>query len=202
MTDHPSLPGRIAPAGHRDSAHAWPVAASTPRFDSGFLSVRTDAILDGAGQAHDRVVVQPCGAVGVLAVDDDDRILLVEQYRHPVGARLLEIPAGTLDVRGEDARSAAERELIEEGDVVAESWQELFTMAATPGYSTEKWTLFRATRLRPVPQGERIERHAEEAELLQWWMPLDDAVEAVFAGRISDALTVAGILAEKVRRNP
>jgi len=146
------------------------------------------------------VVVQPRGAVGILALDEENRVLLVEQYRHPLQARLLEIPAGTLDVAGESAQSAAARELIEEGDVTAEVWEKLFEIAATPGYSTERWTLFRASGLNPVPLAERAERHAEEADLDQWWMPLDDAVAAIFAGRISDALTIVGILAEAVRR--
>lgn len=200
MSDHPRLPGRLAPAGLKDEPHAWPVARTTPRYASAFLSVRTDAIVDATGEAHDRVVVQPRGAVGILAVDEDDRILLVEQYRHPVGARLLELPAGTLDVAGEQAQAAAERELLEEADVAADRWEPLLSIVSTPGYSTEHWTVFRATDLRPVPVADRAERHAEEAEIVQWWMPLDDAVAAVFAGRITDAMTIAGVLAERVRR--
>jgi 8-oxo-dGTP pyrophosphatase MutT (NUDIX family) len=198
--DHPRLPGRIPPSGYGDRPAQWPVETSTSRYASPFLSVRTDAIVDSQGEVHDRVVVRPRGAVGILALDEDDRVLLVEQYRHPVGARLLEIPAGTLDVDGESAQGAAERELAEEGDVTAGEWQELFGIAATPGYSTERWRLFRATELNPVPVGDRAERHAEEADLDQWWMPLDEAVTAIFDGRISDALTIVGILAEVVRR--
>lgn len=200
MSEHPVLPGRIAPSNHADSEHSWPVASTTERYSSHYLTVRTDAIVDPSGQTHDRVIVQPRGAVGIVAMDDEDRILLVEQYRHSVGARLLEIPAGTLDVAGEDARTTAERELAEEGDIAADQWEELFTMAATPGYSTERWTLFRASGLHAIPPEARIDRHAEEADLDQWWMPLEDAVEGVLHGRISDALTVAGILAERVRR--
>ena len=198
---HPRLPGRITPTGYGDSRHAWPVAESTPRYASPFLSVRTDAIVDPTGEAHERVVVQPRGAVAVLALDEDSRVLLVEQYRHPVQARLLELPAGTLDVVGESARTAAERELIEEGDITAGKWEELFGLVATPGYSTERWRLFRATQLSAVPLGERAERHAEEADLDQWWMPLEDAVEAIFDGRISNALTIAAIMSEVVRRS-
>lgn len=201
MSDHPTLPGRLAPPDLSDSSHAWPVANTTPRYSSPFLSVRTDAIVDPTGEAHDRVVVQPRGAVGVFAIDDEDRVLLVEQYRHPVGARLLELPAGTLDVAGEDARDAAARELMEEADVAADTWEHLLSIVSTPGYSTEQWTVFRATGLRAVPAAERAERQAEEAEIVQWWMPLDDAVAAVFAGRITDAMTIAGVLAEKVRRS-
>lgn len=202
MSDHhPRLPGRIAPANHGDSPATWPVASTIPRYESSFLNVRTDVIVDPAGEQHERVVVQPRGAVAVLALDEDSRVLLVEQYRHPVGARLLELPAGTLDVEGESALAAAERELIEEGDVAAATWEEILGLTATPGYSTERWRLYRATDLSPVPHHERTERHAEEADLEQWWMPLDGAVQAIFDGRISNALAIAAIMSEVVRRS-
>jgi ADP-ribose pyrophosphatase len=171
------------------------------RYESAYLSVRTDGIIDPSGDVHERAVVVHQGAVGILAVDEEGRILLVEQYRHAMGARLLELPAGILDVDDESPQAAAERELVEEGDVTAKVWEELFPLAATPGYSTERWVLFRASDLSAVADAERAERHAEEADLEQWWMPLDDAVTAVFDGRITDALTIAGILAEAVRRS-
>lgn len=198
---HPRLPGRIAPAAYSDSPAVWPVAATTLRYESAFLNVRTDAIVDPTGEVHERVVVQPRGAVAILALDEDSRVLLIEQYRHPVGARLLELPAGTLDVEGESALAAAQRELIEEGDVSATTWEEILELSSTPGYSTERWQLYRATGLSPVPHDERAERHAEEADLEQWWMPLDEAVQAIFDGRISNALAIAGILSEVVRRS-
>ena len=197
---HPRLPGCIPPADHADSPQAWAVTLTTERYSSPFLSLRTDVIVDPTGEQHERVVAQPRGAVAVLALDEDSRVLLVEQYRHPVGARLLELPAGILDVEGEPALAAAQRELAEEGDVGAAEWEELFELVATPGYSTERWRLFRATDLSPVPHHERTERQAEEADLEQWWMPLDDAVDAIFDGRISNALAVAAIMSEKVRR--
>lgn len=198
--EHPRLPGSLAPSDLEDHPHAWPVAESTRRWDNPFLSLRTDRIVDPAGGEHDRAVVEHRGAVAVLALDEDDRVLLVEQYRHPLGLRMLELPAGVLDVDGESSRAAAVRELGEEADVAAATWEELFTLAATPGYSTEQWILWRATGLSPLPEHARTQREAEEADLVQWWMPLDDAVRAVFAGRIGDALTVAGVLAEHARR--
>lgn len=202
MSDpHPRLPGRIAPTAHGDSPTAWPVASTALRYESDFLNVRTDAIVDPAGEIHERVVVQPRGAVAVLALDEESRVLLIEQYRHPAGARLLELPAGTLDVEGESALAAAQRELLEEGDVSAASWEDLIGLWATPGYSTERWRLYRATDLSPVPHHERAQRHAEEADLEQWWMPLEAAVLAIFDGRISNALAVSGIMSEVVRRS-
>lgn len=201
MSDHhPRLPGRIAPSDHADSPHSWVVARSTQRYASSYLNVRTDVIVDPTGEQHQRVVVQPRGAVAVLALDEESRVLLIEQYRHPVGARLLELPAGILDIEGEPALAAAQRELVEEGDVSAAEWQEILGLWATPGYSSERWLLYRATDLSPVPPAERAERHAEEADLEQWWMPLDDAVQAILAGRISNALAVAAIMSEVVRR--
>ena len=199
--NHPRLPGRIAPAGHGDSPAAWPVASTTPRYESSFLNVRTDVIVDPTGEQHERVVVQPRGAVAVLALDEDSRVLLVEQYRHPVRARLLELPAGILDIEGESALAAAQRELIEEGDVAAADWAEILELCSTPGYSTEQWRVYRATDLSPVPHGERAQRHAEEADLEQWWMPVDDAVQAIFDGRISNALAIVAIMSEVVRRS-
>ena len=202
MSDHhPRLPGRIAPANYADSPQAWVVASTTQRYSSPYLSVRTDVIVDPTGEHHERVVVQPRGAVAILALDEESRVLLVEQYRHPVGARLLELPAGTLDVEGEPALAAAQRELIEEGDVSAATWEEILELWSTPGYSAERWLLYRATDLSPVPHEARTERHAEEADLEQWWMPLDDAVDAIFEGRISNALAIAGIMSEVVRRS-
>lgn len=202
MTEqHPTLPGRLADAAISDSVESWPVAASAPKHHSDYVSLRIDTIVDPSGGQHDRAVVQPNGAIGVLAFDDDDRILLVQQYRHAVGRRLLEIPAGTLDVAGEDPRDAAARELAEEADLVAAHWTSVLHLLATPGYSTEGWEVFQATGLRPVPDAERTAREAEEADMAQWWLPFDQAVDAVLAGRIVDSMTVASILAVQVLRS-
>jgi 8-oxo-dGTP pyrophosphatase MutT (NUDIX family) len=200
MTAHPELPGRLADAAVGDSAQSWTVSRSESKYDSPYVSLRIDTIVDPTGAEHGRAVVQPNGAVGVLAIDEQDRLLLVEQYRHPVGRRLLEIPAGTLDVAGEGTLDAAVRELAEEADLVATDWDPLLTLLATPGYSTERWEVFRATGLRPVPQAERTEREAEEADMVQWWLPFDEALDAVLAGRISDSMTVSAILAAQVLR--
>lgn len=199
---HPDLPGELAdPVTLTDSPHAWPVRSSTEGFSNGYLRVDVDTIVDPGGGAHARVVVQPHGAVGVLAIDDADRVLLVEQYRHPVRHRMLEIPAGTLDVEGEDALAAAIRELAEEADLAADDWARELGLFATPGYSSEQWTVFRATGLHAVPHADRTERVAEEGDMQQWWLPFDSAVDAVLDGRISDGMTVAALLAEQARRS-
>ncbi|WP_332662393.1 NUDIX hydrolase [Aeromicrobium sp.] len=201
MTPHPRLPGELADGDSlTDSDHSWPVSASVTKYDSPYLSLRIDTIVDPAGGEHGRAVVQPNGAIAVLAIDEYDRILLVEQYRHPVGRRLLELPAGTLDVPGESALDAAARELAEEADVAAEHWESILHLVATPGYSTEAWEVFQATGLSAVPHADRTQREAEEADMVQWWLPFKDAVDAVLSGRITDSLTVAGILAAQVLR--
>ena len=199
---HPDLPGQLADSATLgDSPADWPVRTSTEHFSNAYLTLGIDTIVGPDGDEHERVVVRPHGAVGILAVDADDRVLLVEQYRHPVRHRLLELPAGTLDVAGEDPLGAAVRELAEEADVAADDWAEELALAATPGYSSERWTVFRASGLRPVPDADRTDRHAEEADMNQWWLPFDDAVAAVLDGRITDAMTVAALLAEQVRRS-
>ncbi|AWB92486.1 NUDIX domain-containing protein [Aeromicrobium chenweiae] len=202
MTAHPSLPGRLADASVADSDQSWPVARSEAIYDSPYISLRNDTIVDPSGDEHPRAVVQPNGAVGVLAIDEDDRVLLVEQYRHPVGRRLLELPAGTLDVAGEEPLEAAVRELAEEADIIAGEWTSMLHLLATPGYSTERWEVFRATDLRPVPEADRTEREAEEADMIQWWLPFDQALAAVLDGRITDSMTVSGILAAHALRHP
>ena len=205
MTDgaagpHPSLPGRLAPRGVADQEASWPVAASESFYDTSYVSLRRDTIVDPAGGQHQRAVVQPRSAVGVLALDDEDRLLLVAQYRHAVGRRMVELPAGVCDVEGEDALTTAARELAEEGDVQAAHWEHHLVVRSSPGYTSEALTVFRATGLTPVPLDERTERHAEEADMAQWWMPFADAVDAVLDGRISNGVAVGSILAEHARR--
>ncbi|MBM9465416.1 NUDIX hydrolase [Aeromicrobium sp. YIM 150415] len=197
---HPRLPGILAERVADQDAR-WPVSKVETAFENPYLGVSLDTIVDPAGQEHTRVVVRPHGAVAVLALDEDDRVLLVEQYRHPVGQRLIEIPAGTLDIEGEHPAEAAARELGEEADIHAAHWQPLLEMAATPGYSSERWTAYLATELTAVPETERTRREAEEADMRQWWVPFERAVDLVLDGRITDALTVGAILAAQVRRS-
>ncbi len=201
MTDHPSLPGRLAVSvGLADRVQSWPISASDSKYASPYINLSVDTIVDPQGEKHERAVVRPNGAVGVLAIDADDRLLLVEQYRHPAGRRMLEIPAGTLDVDGESPLKAAIRELAEEADVVAVDWEPMLDLFATPGYSTERWQVFRASGLSAVPLAERTRRVAEEADMAQWWLPFDQAVEAVLAGRFTDSMTVSAVLAAQVLR--
>lgn len=203
MSPHPSLPGRLAGPDLADAPDdgGWRVVASREVYGSDYLTVRVDSISDDTGpSSHDRAVVATSDAVAVLAVDDDGRILLVSQYRHPLRGRLIELPAGKLDVEGEARVDAARRELAEEADIEARTWRELFTLSSTPGFSDERLTIFRASGLSTVASDERYERQAEEAGMQQFWLTLDAAADAVRSGRISDAKTVAAIWAEVADR--
>lgn len=198
---HELFTGNLADGEQLTDAPAqWPVAESTIVHDTPYAQVRTDHIVDPSGQSHARIVVKPNGAVGVLALDRQDRVLLVQQYRHPVGQRMLELPAGTLDVAGEASLDAARRELAEEADVTAANWSRLLIAHASPGYSSEAWEVFLATDLAPVDDGDRTVREAEEADMDHWWLPFGEALDAVADGRITDAMTVAGLLALHAQR--
>lgn len=145
------------------------------------------------GGVAEREVVDHDLAVAVVAVDSDGRVALIEQYRHPLGRRLWELPAGLMDVEGESALTAARRELVEETGLAADEWAVLVDVAASPGFTTESVRVFLARDVRPVGRQGAI-RH-EEADLRLVWVPLVQARDAVLAGRIVNAAAVAGILA-------
>ncbi len=163
--------------------------------------VRDEVVLDGvAGGALGtgtvvRELLHHPGAVGVLAVDDDERVLLVRQYRHPVEHLLWELPAGLLDVAGEPPHLAAARELAEEADLRAGSYRVLLDWFLSPGGSDEAFRLFLARDLSPVPEAERHVRTAEEAGMVSRWVPLEVLRDAVLAGDLHSPSLVAGVLA-------
>lgn len=139
-----------------------------------------------------REVVEHYGAVAIVAMDDDGNVPMIYQYRHPLGRRLWELPAGLLDVAGEPPHETAARELQEEAGLQARTWQVLVDLDSTPGFSDESVRVFLATGLNEIarPQG-----HHEEADLTLKWYPLDAATRMVFSGEIVNAIAVAGILA-------
>jgi ADP-ribose pyrophosphatase len=160
----------------------------------------SDRVDLGDGAVVTREVVDHPGAVAVLALDDEDRVLLLRQYRHPVGRELWEIPAGLLDVDGEPAQLAAARELGEETDVRAASWSVLVDYYTTPGGSTEAVRIYLARGITAVPEDERHERHDEERDIELRWVALDDAVSAVLTGAVHNPSAVVGLLAAQSAR--
>ncbi|QAY70693.1 NUDIX domain-containing protein [Xylanimonas protaetiae] len=156
--------------------------------------VRDDVDLGDAGTAMREYVDHP-GAVAIVALDDDGRVALVNQYRHPVRSVLWEIPAGLLDVDGEDAQRAAARELAEEADLRAGRWDVLADFLTSPGISNEALRVFLARDLSPVPEAERHVRTEEEAGMELRWAPLDDVVARVLDGSLHNPSTIVGALA-------
>jgi 8-oxo-dGTP pyrophosphatase MutT (NUDIX family) len=192
-----------SPGGLSDWPERWPVTDSEVVLEtSRVISVRRDQVRSpGDGAAFTRDVVVHPGAVGIVALDDEDRVLLVSQYRHPVGHRLLEVPAGLLDVPGEQYHTAAERELYEEGHVRAADWRVLVDIFTSPGMTTEATRVYLARGLTAVPDGERHVGVHEEADMPVSWAPLRDVVDGVLAGQMHNPLLVAGVLAAWTARH-
>lgn len=164
-----------------------------------FDLVRDDVDLGAAGTVTREYLDHP-GAVAVVALDESDRVLLLRQYRHPVRAFLWEVPAGLLDVAGEDAQAAAARELAEEADLTAARWDVLVDFATSPGASNEALRVFLARGLDRVPEHERHVRSGEEADMVERWVPLDEAVGLVLDGSLHNPSAVVGILAAAASR--
>lgn len=167
--------------------------ASERVFDGVVARVRVDQVEMPGGDVAAREVVEHDRAVAVVALGEDGTVVLIEQYRHPMGHRLWELPAGMMDIDGENALPAAQRELAEETGLTASQWEVLVDVAASPGFTTETARVFLARGLTDV--GRRGEIAHEEADLRIVRVPLDEAVDAVLAGRIVNASTVAGLLA-------
>lgn len=177
--------------------HEYEVLTSETLFTGRVISVRQDLVaMPGATTSYRDVVVHP-GAVAVLAVRNDE-VLLVRQYRHPVGQRLEELPAGLLDVDGEPALSAAQRELVEEAGYVAARWDLLVDIWTSPGMTDEAIRVFLARDLTEV---ERDVQEHEELEMTTRWLPLDDAVTDALEGRLTNGIAVTGVLAAVVARS-
>ncbi|MGH3360785.1 MAG: NUDIX domain-containing protein [Nocardioidaceae bacterium] len=202
-TPHPSLPGELADGDAVvDRTESWPVLAEHTVYAHRFLSLALDTVRAPDGETFERVYVRHQGGVGIVALDDDNRVLLLEQYRHPARTRLVELPAGVLDRGGEEPRETAARELAEETDLVAREWSTLLRMYSSPGSSDEQWHVYLARGLSGVPDRERFAREHEEAHMDRVWVPLRDAVGAVLTGEITDAMAVSGLLAAWVKQSP
>jgi ADP-ribose pyrophosphatase len=157
---------------------------------------RETAALDGG--AVTREFMSHSGAVAVLAIDDRDRVLVINQYRHPIRMRDWEVPAGLLDVDGEEPLEAAKRELGEEADLVAASWSEPIVFHPSPGGIDEKIHLFVARDLSASPHPHA--RTDEEAEIVIRWVTLDEVIAAALTGRIHNGTLMLAVLAEHARR--
>ncbi|MGW0562041.1 NUDIX domain-containing protein [Streptomyces sp. NPDC003016] len=178
----------------KDTPEEWQVTATAVPFTGNKTSVRTDDVVMPDGSVVRRDYQVHPGSVAVLALDDEDRVLLIRQYRHPVRHRLWEIPAGLLDVPGENPLSAAQRELYEEAHVKAEDWRVLADIYPTPGGCDEAVRIFFASGL-SAAEGERFLVEEEEADMEHARVPLPELVRGVLAGDLHNTCLVTGVLA-------
>jgi 8-oxo-dGDP phosphatase len=179
----------------KDDVEHWPVDSSQEVYHDRLITVRTDKVRMPGDSWATRTVVEHPGAVAILALDDAGRVLMIRQYRHPVGRMLWEIPAGLRDVPGEDPLITARRELLEETGYRAGDWRVLVDFFSSPGFSTERLRVFLARDLEEVPEEERtFVLEDEEAAMTRAWWPLPEAVSAVLAGDLHNGVTAIGIL--------
>ncbi|MFV9426894.1 NUDIX domain-containing protein [Microbacterium sp. S1037] len=168
-------------------------------YEGAVWNVRSDTVRYGDAQMTRQYVEHP-GAAAVVAIDDDGRVVLIQQYRHPIKERDWEIPAGLLDVAGEPPLETAKRELTEEVDLEADRWQHLISMHTTPGGNDEVVHVFLARGLRSVETD--YEREHEESDMRVERVPLAEVVDGVLAGRLRNGILATGALAaaEVLRR--
>ncbi|MGV8884992.1 MAG: NUDIX domain-containing protein [Microbacteriaceae bacterium] len=184
-------------AGLRDELVDLPVIDSERVFEGRVWNVQRETLQFGDGEIT-RDFVDHTGAVAVLALDDDDRVCLIRQYRHPVRAREWELPAGLLDLDGESALAGAQRELAEEVDLVASEWAVLIDFVTSPGGSNEALRVYLARGVSDAPG--QFARTDEEAELEKHWAPLDEVVDAVLARDVQNSILAIGVLAAQASR--
>ncbi len=188
--------GAVGAAGLalRDERAHWPVTDSVRRFDGRVISVVSDRVTMPAGNQAWRDYVEHPGAVAVVALDEAGRVLTLRQYRHPARAMLWEIPAGLLDVSGERALAAAQRELHEEAGYQARVWHVLVDILTTPGGSNEAVRIYLARELTPVDADQRYVGEDEEQDMPVCWAPLPELVDGILRGDLRSPSLVAGVL--------
>ena len=174
--------------------HDFAVVSSDDIYTGKVMAVRRDEVRMPGGGTAVREILEHAGAVAVAALDADDRLMMVYQYRHAVQRRLWEMPAGLLDHAGEDALETARRELEEEVGLTADEWSVLIDVVSSPGFSDESVRVFLATGLHDVGRPD-LGADDEEADLETHWIPLADAVAMVFEGSIVNSSCVAAVLA-------
>jgi ADP-ribose pyrophosphatase len=191
-------------SGLRDRPESWPVVSSEDLYrDDWVMALRKDVIHRPGhpDQRFPRLVLEHPGAVIVLAVDVDERVLVLEQYRHPAQRRFVELPAGLCDTGHEDPLTTARRELVEEAELQARTWEHLLTAYSSPGISAEKMEFFVARDLSPANRADFTLEH-EEADMTVSWVPLDDLRQAVLDGRVTDMPLALAVMTYSVRRAP
>jgi len=181
----------------KDDLVDLPISESDIVFAGKVWNIRRERFTLGEGEIT-REFMDHTGAVAVLALDENDKVCLIRQYRHPIRAREWELPAGLMDITGESALIGAQRELAEEVDLVASDWKVLVDFQTTPGGSNEALRIYLARGLSAAD--EVFERTEEEAELEKTWVSLEQVVDAVLARDIQNSILVIGALAALAAR--
>jgi 8-oxo-dGDP phosphatase len=174
--------------------HDFRVVSSEDIYTGKVLAVRRDDVRMPGGGTAIREIMEHAGAVAIAALDDDDRLMMIYQYRHALRRRLWEMPAGLLDHAGEDPLETARRELAEEAGLAARDWALLLDLAPSPGFSDESVRVYLATGLTDIGRPQ-LDEDDEEADLEIHWVALADAVAMTFDGAIVNSSTVAAVLA-------
>ena len=179
-----------------DTPLSWPVLRTREiHRDAWVVGLREDVVQrPGHPETLHRLVLEHPGAVVVLAVDDQRRVCCLRQYRHAGGGDFVELPAGLLDKDGEDPQVTAARELREEAELRAEEWHHLLTLNPSAGITTELQHIYLARGLSHADRGD-FELRGEEAEMEQFWAPVDELLEAVLAGQVREGPLAAAVLA-------
>jgi ADP-ribose pyrophosphatase len=187
--------GQVGASAPADRIEPRPVIAVREMFHGIIVDVVHEEVDLGEAGVVRREKVRHPGVVTIVALDDEGRVALVNQYRNSVRSVLWEFPAGLLDIAGEQPWAAAARELAEEADLRAERWDVLADFLPSPGITDEAARVFLARGLSPVPPGERFVREAEEAAMTLRWEALDDVVAAILDGGLHNPSVVVGALA-------
>jgi len=175
-----------------DAPEDWPVSRHTELARGAMAAFDEDVITSPEGQRLTRQRLRHPGSVAIIAYDDDGRVAVVHQYRHAVGMRLVEPPAGLLDQAGEPAWDAARRELAEEAGLAADDWAVLVDFVSSPGISQEVARIFLARGLHQVGRPAGFAAEGEEADMGLDWLPLDDIMAAIRAGRVNNPALILG----------
>ena len=190
-------------SGIADDPHSWPVISSREIHRDAWVIVLREDVVQRPGHPEEtfgRLVIEHPGAVVVLAVDDEERVCCIRQYRHAGGAVFVELPAGILDAEGEDPQVTAARELREEVELKAEQWRRLLTLYPTAGITSELHHIYLARGLSHAGRGD-FELRAEEAELEVVWVPFEELLDAVLDERVREGPLAAAVLAYDVLRH-
>ena len=201
--NHEDAAGTTPEEALADRPASWPVQESRDLHRDDWIVALREDVVARPGHPDDRfrrLSLEHPGAVVVLAVDDDERVMCLRQYRHTSRHEFVELPAGLRDAGDEPPVETAKRELREEAELAASSWQQLMATYASAGITTEVHEIFLARGLTHAPRGD-FEMEHEEAEMERFWVPMADLLDAVLEGRVRQGPLAQAVLAYDVLKH-